>query len=144
MRVWAPAATTVEVVLGHPATSHTLASEPGGYFSAIVPASAGDRYRFRLNGGGQLYPDPASRFQPDGPHGDSLIVDPAAFKWSDSQWKGTSREGQVVYELHVGTFTPEGTWEAAARELGGAPGAGGHGDRTDAGGGVRRAVRLGL
>jgi maltooligosyltrehalose trehalohydrolase len=118
VRVWAPAATAVDIMFADRSSSVPLNSEPGGYFSAIVAAAPGDRYRFRLNGREQLYPDPASRFQPDGPHADSMIVDPAAFEWSDNDWPGVSREGQVIYELHVGTFTTEGTWEAAARELG--------------------------
>ena len=66
---------------------------------------------------GPAYPDPASRFQPDGPHGPSEVVDPAAFRWTDRRWPGIPREGQVVYELHVGTFTAAGTWDAASREL---------------------------
>ena len=75
------------------------------------------RYRFRLDGEPTLYPDPASRFQPDGPHGPSQIVDARAFPWSDRAWRGTGQRGQVVYEMHAGTFTPEGTWAAAARQL---------------------------
>ena len=73
-------------------------------------------YRFRLDGENS-YPDPASRFQPEGPHGPSQIVDPAAFGWTDRDWCGIHIEGQVIYEMHVGTFTRQGTWEAAAREL---------------------------
>src|SRR6185436_8745817 len=60
---------------------------------------------------------PVSRFQPEGPHGPSRVVDPARFQWTDSQWRGVTLEGQVIYELHVGTFTREGTWGAARREL---------------------------
>ena len=60
-------------------------------------------------------PDPASRFQPEGPHGPSEVVDPAAFRWTDGDWAGVPARGQVIYELHVGTFTPEGTYAAAAR-----------------------------
>ena len=62
-------------------------------------------------------PDPASRFQPEGPHGPSEIVDPGAFAWTDGAWRGRTREQLVIYEMHVGTFTPEGSWEAASREL---------------------------
>ncbi len=116
-RVWAPARRRVEVVTeGGPAA--VLEAEGGGYFSGLVrDARAGTRYRYRLDGGDQLYPDPASRFQPDGPHGPSEVVDPGAFTWADGGWRGVSLRGQVLYELHVGTFTPEGTWAAAAREL---------------------------
>ncbi|HSG39093.1 MAG TPA: malto-oligosyltrehalose trehalohydrolase, partial [Thermoanaerobaculia bacterium] len=66
---------------------------------------------------GDAFPDPASRFQPEGPHGPSQVVDPSTFQWTDRDWRGVTREGQVIYEMHVGTFTPEGTWAAAAREL---------------------------
>src|SRR5699024_10693825 len=62
-------------------------------------------------------PDPASRFQPFGPHGASQVVDPSLYRWSDASWRGVRLEGQVFYELHVGTFTREGTWRAAAAEL---------------------------
>jgi maltooligosyltrehalose trehalohydrolase len=94
-----------------------LQSEPDGYFAGraeLPPAPA--RYRFRLDGNKE-YPDPGSRFQPDGPHGPSQVVDPASFGWTDSTWKGAKLDGQVIYELHVGTFTLEGTWQAAEREL---------------------------
>jgi maltooligosyltrehalose trehalohydrolase len=125
-RVWAPGRQRVEVVferaagpgqdLDLPVTR--LASDEGGYFSGTAAAAAaGALYRFRLDGGEALYPDPASRFQPQGPHGPSQVIDPAAFPWTDRGWRGTGPEGQVLYEMHVGTFTPEGTWEAAAREL---------------------------
>jgi maltooligosyltrehalose trehalohydrolase len=94
-----------------------LAPEADGYFSGSA-AGAGDGalYRYRLDGG-DTYPDPASRFQPEGPHGPSQVIDPLQFRWTDTEWKGAGREGQVVYEMHIGTFTQEGTWEASAREL---------------------------
>jgi maltooligosyltrehalose trehalohydrolase len=72
-------------------------------------------YRYRLAHG--VFPDPASRFQPEGPHGPSRIVDPGAFRWSDAGWKGVTREGQIIYEMHIGTFTREGTWRAAIEQL---------------------------
>ena len=85
---------------------------------ASPTANAGTRYRFRLDDDRTLYPDPASRFQPDGPHGPSQVVDPAAFRWTDRGLEGRRPAGaQVLYEMHVGTFTPEGTWAAAEREL---------------------------
>src|SRR5688572_4392918 len=136
-RVWAPSRGKVEVVLedlgawhtnghhphanGHPAGAEPhaveLTPEGNGYHSGLVPgAHAGARYRYRLDGG-PSFPDPASRFQPEGPHGPSRVVDPSAFQWTDHDWRGVSLPGQVLYELHVGTFTREGTWEAAAREL---------------------------
>lgn len=119
-RVWAPRHARVELVLeagpGAPATL-PLHAAPDGYHAAAVPAaSAGTRYRYRLSDGG-LYPDPASRFQPDGPHGPSQVVDPGAYRWGDEGWRGLSPHGQVLYELHAGSFTPEGTWTAAERRL---------------------------
>ena len=96
----------------------TLASEGDGYFSALVPSVvAGTLYRYRLDAGPSCFPDPASRAQPFGPHGPSQVVDPASFTWTDQSWAGVRLEGQVLYELHVGTFTPEGTWRAAMDHL---------------------------
>lgn len=117
-RVWAPARRSVEVqVEGDRPAWHPLAPEPGGWFSGRVDGLGdGARYRYRLDGA-EAYPDPASRCQPEGPHGPSQVVDPGRFAWSDAAWPGLAPEGQVLYELHVGTFTPEGTWAAAAGEL---------------------------
>src|SRR5437867_12058721 len=123
-RVWAPKAQRVDLVLEGSAAKtpgqafQGLEAEEGGYFSGIAKAGAGARYRFRVNN--NFYPDPASRFQPDGPHGSSCIVDPARFQWSDSQWPGPTAaglKGQVIYEMHIGTFTKEGTWRAASQQL---------------------------
>jgi maltooligosyltrehalose trehalohydrolase len=116
VRVWAPAAQRVSVVVQDSATV-ALNAEDDGYFAGLVPMSAGCRYQFQLDEGETLYPDPASRFQPDGPHGASEVIEPAAFAWTDEAWRGLSINGQVIYELHVGTFTQEGTWTAAMREL---------------------------
>jgi maltooligosyltrehalose trehalohydrolase len=116
VRVWAPAARRVAIVLER-GGAIDLDAEPDGYFSGLIEAAPGDRYRFRFGDGERLYPDPASRFQPEGPHGPSLIVDPSSFPWSDEGWRGVRIEGQVLYEMHVGTFTQEGTWKAAEREL---------------------------
>jgi maltooligosyltrehalose trehalohydrolase len=118
-RVWAPLRKTVEVVFESPGLADLpLVSEADGYFVGLAPAAgAGALYRFRLDGEQYLYPDPASRFQPDGPHGPSQVIDPTGFTWADGDWPGIGPEGLVLYEMHVGTFTPEGTWAAAAREL---------------------------
>ncbi len=118
-RVWARRRARVEVVFESDAGSaFALEREEGGYFSALVEgAGAGSLYRFRLDGEDYLYPDPASRFQPEGPHGPSRVVDPAAFRWTDDAWKGASLKGQVVYELHAGAFTREGTLAAAGEQL---------------------------
>ena len=116
-RVWAPDRERVEVMVDGRRESTLLSPERGGYHSGLVPGlAAGARYRYRLDAG-DAFPDPASRFQPEGPHGPSEVVDPARFSWTDRDWPGVRREGQVLYELHVGAFTPEGTWAAAAREL---------------------------
>ncbi|HYD51929.1 MAG TPA: malto-oligosyltrehalose trehalohydrolase [Gemmatimonadaceae bacterium] len=117
-RVWAPARRVVEVVIeGERPSTHPLEHEDDGYHAGFVAdAGVGTRYRFRLDGRGP-FPDPASRFQPDGPHGPSMVVDPAAYRWSDGGWRGLTLRGQVLYEMHVGTFTREGTWRAAMREL---------------------------
>jgi maltooligosyltrehalose trehalohydrolase len=115
-RVWAPAASRVDVVVDEGETI-ALDAEADGYFSGAGRAPIGARYRYRLDASDMLYPDPASRFQPDGPHGASAVIDPATFSWTDGSWRGLPLEGQVIYELHVGTFTPEGTWPAAMREL---------------------------
>jgi maltooligosyltrehalose trehalohydrolase len=115
-RVWAPGRRRVEVMLDG-STPLSLVAEEGGYWAGQLPhARAGQRYRYRLDAEG-VFPDPASRFQPEGPHGPSEIIDPAAFAWSDHGWEGLRLPGQVLYELHLGTFTPEGTWEGARGRL---------------------------
>jgi maltooligosyltrehalose trehalohydrolase len=101
-----------------PNFSLELTRDAGGYFSGTAPgAVAGMVYGFRLDGDARLLPDPASRFQPQGPMGLSQIVDPAGFGWTDADWKGVSIAGQVIYEMHVGALTPEGTWSAACSRL---------------------------
>lgn len=119
-RVWAPRRQRVEVVLENRGETrrHPLKAEGNGYYSGHAPGvKAGTLYRFGLDDDPNLYPDPASRFQPQGPHGPSQVVDPAAFSWTDRDWTGAGRDGQVLYEMHIGTFTEEGTWEAASRQL---------------------------
>ncbi|MFO0800815.1 MAG: malto-oligosyltrehalose trehalohydrolase [Gemmataceae bacterium] len=118
-RVWAPDRKRVEVVLesGAAVGAYPLRSGGDGHFAgAVAGAAVGDLYRYRLDDRGP-FPDPVSRFQPDGPHGPSRVVDPGAFAWMDHDWKGRSLAGQVVYELHVGTFTRAGTWAAAGEQL---------------------------
>ncbi len=115
-RVWAPRRGLVEVAIDGGKTVR-LEPESGGYHAGLVAGiGAGTRYRYRLDGG-DAYPDPASRYQPEGPHGPSEVVDPSTFAWTDHDWKGLRLLGQVIYELHIGTFTTEGTWESAARDL---------------------------
>ena len=120
-RVWAPKAREIDVVLEDGTSSepifYPLTPEAGGYFSGAVNVGAGSRYRFRVNRGENFYPDPASRFQPQGPHGPSCIVDPRQFRWADTNWPGVTLKGQIIYEMHIGTFTKEGTWCAAVEQL---------------------------
>lgn len=123
-RLWAGKHESVTVVIeessgpGGERIQAGLLDEGGGYFSAVIDeASAGDLYRFQLDGETRLLPDPASRFQPQGPHGPSQVIDPSRFDWTDQQWPGVIIKGQVIYEMHIGTYTPEGTWQAASREL---------------------------
>ena len=116
-RVWAPKAARVDVVFGADGRRQPLHAEANGYFSGLVPTEAGDDYRFCLDDSELLFPDPASRYQPHGPHGASRIVDGSAFRWTDHAWSGVRIERQVVYEMHVGTFCADGTWRGAANEL---------------------------
>jgi maltooligosyltrehalose trehalohydrolase len=118
-RVWAPTAGRLEVVLedtDQPA-SHSMTKAADGTFSALVPGvGAGDRYRYRVDGQGP-FPDPASRFQPEGVHGPSEVIDPKRFVWSDSAWRGIELDDLIIYELHVGTFTPAGTFACVIDHL---------------------------
>ena len=117
-RVWAPRRQRVGIVIeGKGSAAIALHRESDGYFSGVVEnACAGDRYWFELDGEGK-FPDPVSRFQPEGPHGPSQVVDPGSYSWSDGDWTGVELPGQVIYEMHIGTFTPEGTWRAAIGQL---------------------------
>jgi maltooligosyltrehalose trehalohydrolase len=118
-RVWAPKRKRVDVVLENEGgTIIPLDPEENGYFSGIaLDVGAGTLYKYRLDED-KKYPDPSSRFQPEGPHGPSMVIDPWAHRWNDEGWSGVDIRGQVIYELHIGTFTREGTFDAAARELG--------------------------
>jgi maltooligosyltrehalose trehalohydrolase len=115
-RVWAPAIKTVEVVFDG-GEAIPLHAEDLGYFSGVAPnAHAGSRYKYKLDGS-EACPDPASRSQPDGPHGSSAVVDAAAYRWTDQKWRGVTLPHQVIYEMHIGTFTKQGTWSSAQAEL---------------------------
>jgi len=90
-----------------------------GYFETVIKGSEPDaRYFYRFEDGREL-PDPASRFQPEGVHGPSHVIDLNDFHWTDSSWHGLELERSVIYELHVGTYTPEGTFEALIPHLAG-------------------------
>ncbi|WP_435017000.1 malto-oligosyltrehalose trehalohydrolase [Tundrisphaera sp. TA3] len=116
-RVWAPRAERVSVVLEGASEEIPLDRFDDGTFGAITPrAGVGDRYRYRVDGAGP-FPDPASRSQPEGVHGPSEILDPSRFAWTDHVWRGPDRDGLSIYELHIGSFTPEGTYAAAAGRL---------------------------
>ncbi|NML43453.1 malto-oligosyltrehalose trehalohydrolase [Ramlibacter sp. G-1-2-2] len=116
-RVWAPAAQRVDLVFDKGKAPLRMTAEQDGYFSALAPqAGPGTRYRFRLDEG-EAFADPVSRLQPEGPHGPSEVVDPQAFTWTDERWPGLAAQGQVLYELHIGTFTSEGTYAAAEKHL---------------------------
>ncbi len=114
-RVWAPDASRIEVRIGDALTP--MRQDDAGVWSALVPAiGPGMRYRYRVNDTWD-YPDPYSRSQPDGPHGHSEVIDPAAYAWHDAGWRGPALRGLVIYELHVGTYTSAGTFDALIDEL---------------------------
>jgi maltooligosyltrehalose trehalohydrolase len=118
-QVWAPKADTVDVeIIDREERSWWPLDDRGnGVFAGRVPRlGAGARYRYRLDGG-LSYPDPWSRSQPEGVHGPSEVVDPSAFRWTDESWPGIERDRLVLYEVHVGAYTPEGTFDALVREL---------------------------
>ncbi|HJR78332.1 MAG TPA: malto-oligosyltrehalose trehalohydrolase [Nitrospiraceae bacterium] len=118
-RVWAPQADRIDLVLIHGRNRETWAMkrEARGYYSfSRDDVPNGQRYVYRLNGGPER-PDPASRWQPDGVNQASAVLRTDTFAWSDRQWIGIPREALVFYELHVGTFTPEGSFDAIIPRL---------------------------
>ena len=114
MRVWAPQAQRVDLLLGGQPTP--MAPAGGGWWRADALASPGDDYAFSLDDGEPL-PDPRSPWQPEGPFGPSRLVDHARFAWGDGRWQAPPLASAVIYELHIGTFTPEGTFAAAIARL---------------------------
>jgi maltooligosyltrehalose trehalohydrolase len=115
-RVWAPGRRTVEVVVDG-RRPLAMTRQPDGTFEATAPGlAAGARYQYRLDGE-RYRPDPASRFQPEGVHGPSVVVDTATFAWTDQAFRGHELADLVLYELHVGTFTRAGTFEAVIPHL---------------------------
>ncbi|MBD0304937.1 MAG: malto-oligosyltrehalose trehalohydrolase [Nitrospiraceae bacterium] len=117
-RVWAPHARTVAVKLmdGSREPIPMPPSQLGYYEVTVKGLHAGMRYRYILDGGKER-PDPASRLQPDGVHGPSVIVDPSLFQWSDQHWTGVPFDRLIIYELHVGTFGKEGTFRGIIPHL---------------------------
>ena len=119
-RTWAPGKAVVEAVIfdAESGVKRTvpLGQEEDGYFRGLDPEGcAGDRYKYRLDG--DEWPDPASRYNPDGVHGVAQVIDPADFTWHDQAWSTPPRSDLIIYELHVGTFTPEGTFRGAIDKL---------------------------
>ena len=118
-RLWAPAAHRVDlaVTTPHRPTYLPLNQRDKGWFELTTDAAKpGTHYRFRIDDA-QEVPDPASRFQPHDVHGPSEVIDPKAFGWQDDGWKGRPWEEAVIYELHVGAFTPSGTFSSARMRL---------------------------
>ncbi|MBI4479756.1 MAG: malto-oligosyltrehalose trehalohydrolase [Acidobacteria bacterium] len=119
-RVWAPYAKELEVVWEtspRRRSAFPLQKSADGFFQgSFAEAGPGTRYRYRIDGQGP-FPDPASRYQPQGVHGPSQVVDAAEFPWTDDAWTGISLDDLALYEMHVGTFTPAGTFAAAAERL---------------------------
>jgi len=113
-RLWAPGEARVMLEVGEALAP--MARTADGWHEAVLEASAGARYRYRL-ADDVVVPDPASRFNPDDVHGASQLVDPREYLWRESGWRGRPWEEAVVYELHVGTFTPQGTFAAARERL---------------------------
>jgi maltooligosyltrehalose trehalohydrolase len=118
-RLWAPKHENVLLVIdpkGHRSEHRMVAEEHGYHRFAASAVSEGTRYAYRLPDGREL-PDPASRWQPDGVHAPSAVFFPERFHWSDRRWRGVPRKELVIYELHVGTFTDEGTFDAIVPRL---------------------------
>ena len=116
-RTWTTGKKKVSVVIfddrGNVMRELAMEREATGYYSVVDPdSSPGTLYKYRLDG--NLVPDLASRFQPQGVHGPSQVVDGRSYRWTDSKWKSPTLHELVIYELHIGTFTPAGTFEAIA------------------------------
>ncbi len=116
-RVWAPNARSAAVKIGDAAYPMGEPSERGWWRVAVEEAGPGTDYGFVIDDDAQAWPDPRSAWQPNGVHGLSRVYDQAAFRWSDEGWEPPPLERAVVYELHVGTFTPQGTFDSAIERL---------------------------
>jgi maltooligosyltrehalose trehalohydrolase len=115
-RVWAPHCRSVEVLLEGRAPVPLQRATDGLFATVVQDAKVGSRYRYRLDGERDR-PDPVSRYQPEGVHGPSVVVDPGDFPWTDGGFRGHDLQTLVIYELHVGTFTEEGMFEAVIPHL---------------------------
>jgi maltooligosyltrehalose trehalohydrolase len=119
-RLWAPSVPSVSVAIEGGDTIPMEALPHGWWSVTTTRAAAGTRYRFHIDDGsrdGLLVPDPASRFQPDDVAGASVVIDPLAYEWRDTAWRGRKWEEAVIYELHVGSFTRDGTFAALEAKL---------------------------
>jgi malto-oligosyltrehalose trehalohydrolase len=117
-RLWAPGAQriTLEIDGARNLAQCAMKREPDGWFECVAQAAPGTRYAYRLESG-QRVPDPASRCNAEDVHGASVVVDPQAYSWQDDAWRGRPWHQAVLYELHVGTFSPQGTFEGVLRRL---------------------------
>src|SRR6478752_4309150 len=115
--VWAPDAAIVDVVIERMSLVCPLMRQADGVHVGVVEGvRAGDHYQYLLDGRGP-FPDPCSCFQPQGVHGPSEVVDAKSFLWRDDNWPGISMDGQIIYELHVGTFSTDGTFRGVIEQL---------------------------
>lgn len=116
--LWGPELNSVELQISAPqAANYPLTKDDRGYWSvALEDIAEGAQYRYHINQSA-TWPDPASRYQPDGVHGPSVVVDQRRFSWLDQGWQNLPLQDYIIYELHVGAFTPEGTFEAAIERL---------------------------
>jgi len=115
--VWAPNARKVAVKIGDVAYPMRGPSERGWWSAAVEDAGPGTDYGFVLDDDGRAWPDPRSLWQPHGVHGASRVYDQTAFRWSDGAWQAPPLSRAVIYELHIGTFTPQGTFDSAIERL---------------------------
>lgn len=115
-QLWAPAARNVQVLIDNGAPLPMQASGDGWYQKTCQPVLAGSRYSFQIDDDIRV-PDPASRYNPDDVHGASQLINPAAFNWCDDEWCGRPWEEAVIYEIHTGAFTPQGTFSAIEEKL---------------------------
>jgi len=115
-RLWAPNASSVLLQLRNPHRALPMSRADEGWFELTTEARAGAQYSFKINEEDNV-PDPASRFQPSGVHGPSEVIDPFAYDWQDASWKGRRWDEAVIYELHVGTFCPQGTFAGVEAKL---------------------------
>ena len=143
-RLWAPKHAHVALKIEGDEKAHPMRAEADGWHSLLTDAAqAGSRYRFVLPDG-MTIPDPASRFQPLDVHGPSEVIDPSAYDWHDADWRGREWEDAVLYELHIGAFTREGTFCAAIEKLDALGRTRRHRDRANAGRGFPGQTQLGL